>query len=233
MLTPCLYCSSQISASAAVCPKCKEDTPLGLECVFCQQRGRRDQVIPLRSSRPTNYSHQVCLKQYFSIPDGFTCPDCHSPLVGKIAPRSLISETPPACPQCGNPSLFTTSDLRCRDCSLPFYGALGQDPVTISEGWYCSYAAHPGGIPSTFGHSFCRSALSLPKPSKPFSRAQTIGLCASIPLAALLGFAVWPVAPTWLRVVLVLGAIPLVTVLVIAIIIGLCWISETISPTDD
>jgi ribosomal protein S27AE len=225
MLTTCLYCSNQISARATVCPKCKADTPLGLECVFCRQRGRRDQVIPLQGSI---YSHEACLEHYFSIPEGFTCSDCHTALAGKIDPRSLLGKTRPICPQCGNPTLFATSNPGgiCGDCGLPIYDALGHKAVMIREG--TGDSLHSCGTPDVYGHSFCRSALSLPKQTQ-LSRAQTIGLCVSIPLAVLLGLAVWPVAPYGLRLILVLLAIPLVVVLVIAIILGLCWVSDKFS----
>lgn len=218
MLASCLYCGTQISSSATVCPECKVDTPLGLQCVFCQQHGRRDQVVQVSGA---GYTHEACLARYFSLPEGFSCPECQSVLVGKNTRRPTVREMASACPKCGYPSLLTTSGCRCCDCGFPFYKALGQKRVMISSG-------HPGGmhsdgIPGTWSHTFCRSAQGR---SKVFTREQTITLYASILVGSAIGLAIWPIAPTWLRVVLCILAFPVALFMFFSIVGLLCWLEE-------
>ena len=207
MLSSCLYCGAQISVSATVCPKCKEDTPLGFKCVFCQQRGRRDQVtLSVGSPHPHRqiYSHESCLARYFSVPEGFTCPECHAVLVGKTTRRPLAREMSSACPKCGYPSLLPASSSCCVVCGLPLYKALGQKRVTLSYGCVSATSSTPG----EWAHTFCTNA------PRQFSREQTIKLFASILIGSVIGIAVWPIAPTSLRIVLVLLAFPVVFLIV-------------------
>ncbi len=165
-IKPCLYCGTEVSVNADACPKCSNKIPFGVRCTYCSRQLRQEAAIECANG----HACQECIERIFVVPNDFKCPDCRISLVGKIpAPRfvsqgfsastsdlvpGFVPGRGPACPGCGNTTLFKPSHL-CGGCGNAIYPALGQEE-TFVPGIRASYPKPAS--PGFYVHSFCARA---------------------------------------------------------------------------
>lgn len=136
-LIKCIECGHQTSSNALKCPSCGE-SPLGVLCCICSQRGSKLEVTAHESiphtRNPNGFatswdhfcSHAYCRQQILEplivrLPAYVTCPTCKD----KIATNQNIKE----CPKCGETRVVTNDYQQfwhppvglhfCELCRLP------------------------------------------------------------------------------------------------------------------
>ena len=136
-LIECIECGKSVSETAAQCPSCQTDVPMGVNCAICRQRDRSSSLLAFRamySQAKDIQVHRECVESLFSG-DG-TCWECGSVLWNgqnwehSLRQWTLNTKSPNSerlttndwpggyCPHCGASDALANRGL-CQACFLP------------------------------------------------------------------------------------------------------------------
>jgi hypothetical protein len=136
-LIRCIECGKSISETAAKCPHCQTDAPIGVNCGICREKDRASSLLAFRAmyrQAKDIQVHRECVESLFS--ENATCWECgnaiwdgqnwHNGLrrwtLNTKSPNSerLTTEDWPGghCPHCGANDALANRGL-CQACFLP------------------------------------------------------------------------------------------------------------------